>query len=106
MQSSDTAFHAGDLSESVRFAKRAATAYIPSADHVRQAESRLTAIARGAEGEGDLELALRAWDALRVIDEQTAYPGRGPSATGREARSALSRIWGTIDRRSETMEIR
>ena len=92
MDRSDEAFHQGDLRAAVDFAKRAGLAYLPGADHVRRAERRLEAIGRGAEAEGNFELARRAWDALRIVDEQTTYPGRGEAAGGRRARQALERL--------------
>lgn len=92
MQASDRAFHAGDLREAVRSAESALNAYVPGSNHVRSAEDRLRAIARGSEAEGRLMTARTAWDALRVYDERTKYPGRGPTRYRAEAEAALVRI--------------
>jgi hypothetical protein len=106
MEKSDAAFHSGHLRESAKWAKAAALSYVPSAQHVKLAEQRLSAIARGAEGTGDWDLARRAWDALRVCDEQTRYPGRGVSPAGEQARGALSRLWARAAQEQGTSEIR
>ncbi len=92
MRRSDVAFHAGDLPLSIREARAAALAYVPGAEHVKEAEARLLAIARGAEAEGRRDLARAAWDALRVAEEQTSYPGRGRLPLGEEARAAIERL--------------
>lgn len=92
MTRSDAAFHAGDLRLSIREARAAALAYVPGARHVKEAEARLLAIARGAEVEGRRDLARAAWDALRVAEEQTSYPGRGRLPLGEEARAAIERL--------------
>lgn len=92
LEESDRAFHQGHMEESIDWAKRAGLAYVPGAEHVHRAEARLEAIARGAEAESRLSLARRAWDALRLVDEQTSYPGRPASAAGERARAALERL--------------
>lgn len=92
MRESDQAFHRGALSESMRGAELALRAYVPGAPHVHAAEDRLRAIARGAEAEGKLTIARAAWDALRVHEERTDYPGRGATRYGEEASAALIRI--------------
>lgn len=92
MKRSDAAFHAGELLLSIQEARSAALAYVPGARHVKEAEARLLAIARGAEAEGRRDLARAAWDALRVVEEQTSYPGRGHLPLGDEARSAIERL--------------
>lgn len=92
MAESDRAFHQGDLRVAVWEAKEAGLAYVPGSSHVRRSTARLEAIARGASAEGRWDLARLAWDALRLIDEQTAYPGRGQTAFGRRAREELQRM--------------
>jgi hypothetical protein len=89
---SDEAFHGGHLQVAIAEAKQSALAYVPGSEHVLGATERLEAIARGAEADGRRDLARLAWDALRVVDEQTAYPGRGPTASGALARQALLRL--------------
>lgn len=106
MERSDAAFHSGDLRASVEWAQTAALAYLPGAQHVRAAEERLEAVARGAESASDIELARRAWDSLRLVDEQTKYPGRGESRSGDTARRALVRIWKQVAEHGPTTEIR
>jgi len=92
MAESDRAFHAGELRVSVWEAKAAGLAYVPGSEHVVRATARLEAIARGAAAEGRPELARLAWDALRLIDEQTDYPGRGRAPFGELARAELGRL--------------
>jgi len=91
MDRSDRAFHAGDLRAAVWEAKAAGLSYVPGSSHVERAAARLEAIARGAAAEDRLDLARLAWDALRLIDEQTGYPGRGATAFGLRARAELER---------------
>jgi hypothetical protein len=92
MAESDRAFHSGDLRSSVWEAKAAGLAYVPGSEHVARATARLEAIARGAASEGRPELARLAWDALRLLDEQTDYPGRGPTPFGELATAELGRL--------------
>lgn len=92
MAESDRAFHAGELRAAVWEAKEAGLAYVPGSAHVGRGVARLEAIARGATAEGRWDLARLAWDSLRLIDEQTAYPGRGATAWGQRAREALARL--------------
>jgi len=89
---SDRAFHAGDLRVAVWEAKAAALAYVPGSAHVQKSTARLEAIARGAAAEGRWDLARLAWDALRLVDEQTDYPGRGQTEFGRAAKTELERM--------------
>lgn len=92
MLASDQAFHTGNLRDAMRSAEAALRAYVPGSDHVRSAEDRLRAIARGSEAEGELMVARSAWEALRIYDERTDYPGRGPTRYRAEADAALVRI--------------
>lgn len=92
MDESDQAFHRGDLRASLYRARDAGLLFVPGASHVRAAEERLRAIAVGAEAEADFELAWLAWDALRLVDEETTYLGRGDTEAGRQAREGLERL--------------
>lgn len=99
MAESDRAFHAGDLRGAVWEAKEASLAYVPGSEHVRRGVARLEAIARGAAAEGRWDLARLAWDALRLVDEQTAYPGRGATPFGRRAKAELARMQAAVGAR-------
>jgi hypothetical protein len=96
MERSDAAFHRGDLRESIREAQTALLAYVPSSDHVREAEQRLVAIGRGAETDQKFEVARAAWESLRVGYLRTHYPGKPDAEYLREAERALSRIDGEL----------
>lgn len=96
MERSDAAFHRAEMVDAIAEARTAALAYVPGSEHVRRAERRLEAIARGAEAQGDWQLARRAWDALRLVTEQTDYPGRPVSTAGERARAALQRLDGRV----------
>jgi hypothetical protein len=71
---SDQAFDSGELENATRFARQAATWYLPKAPHVEAAYARLRAIAVGAEATGDTHNALRAWGSLRGALIETAHP--------------------------------
>jgi hypothetical protein len=71
----EQAFDRGELRESVRLARRAATYFVPFAPHVDAAYGRLVVIARGAEAGGDLHLAAFAWNAVRAAAVESAAPG-------------------------------
>ena len=92
MSLSDDAFHSGKLRESVAHARAAALSYVPGSEHVRAANERLEAIARGAEAEGNDELALFAWDALRQAQVETSYPGRPKSELLERAEAGILRL--------------
>lgn len=92
MEESDAAFHSGDLRGAIIHAKSAALAYVPGSSHVLSAYARLEAIAKGAEAEGNHELSRLAWETLRNVHAQTAYPGRPTSAWERDAEAGLRRI--------------
>lgn len=88
MRLSDQAFDDGNLHRSIFHARKAALSFVPGAEHVKNAYERLDAIGRGAEAQGDEELARVAWEALRGAVEQTDYPGRPvPAAHDRAARN-------------------
>lgn len=65
MALSDRAFDQGQLELALRHARRAATAYVPGAEHVDAAYARLQALALGAERARDVALATSAWRAQR-----------------------------------------
>jgi len=92
MEKSDSAFDSGQLRESLAHARRAALSYVPGAGHVKASYARLEAIARGAESEADFETARVAWDTLRLVHVQTAYPGRPASELEQRANDGLKRV--------------
>lgn len=100
MQSSDAAFHSGDLSASLLHARAAALSYVPGSDHVRAAHERIEAIARGSEAQGNLLLSRRAWETLRVVLEQTDYPGRPKDERLHLAERSLQRVDAALRRSS------
>lgn len=73
LKSSDAAFDRGDLAEATLHARRAATFYAPGAPHVAAAFERLRAIALGAESQGDVNMARRAWGAVRSAVLETRH---------------------------------
>ena len=74
MEQSDQSFDRGDLVASLVHARRAAALYVPGAPHVKAAYARLIAIATGSESTGRLEMARRAWGAVRgsVLETQSS----------------------------------
>jgi hypothetical protein len=98
LKKSDHAFHQGDMRQSIAYARQSALAYVPGAEHVGAAYSRLEAIARGAESEGDEALARVAWDTLRVVVVQTEYLGRPPSPALDLAEKNLKRLRAARER--------
>lgn len=92
MALSDQAFHKGDLRSSITHARQAALAYVPGSAHVHAANERLEAIAKGAESEDNVPLALIAWDTLRLVQIRTVYPGRPPSPSQSRAEEGLKRL--------------
>lgn len=92
MQRSDGAFHDGDLRTAIFHAKKAALSFVPGADHVERAYQRLEAIGRGAEAQGNEELARIAWEALRGAVEETDYPGRPATPAHQRAAESLERL--------------
>lgn len=74
LEQAEVAFDRGELRESIREARRAASLVAPGADHVDRAFARLIVIARGAEATGDLELSRLSWEAVRSAALQN--PGR------------------------------
>ena len=66
MSESDALFNQGKLNDSLLAARRAASFYVPSATHVALADSRMEAIAVGAESQKMHRTALLAWQAIRA----------------------------------------
>lgn len=65
LERAEAAFDRGELRETIREARRAASSITPGASHVERGFTRLMVVARGAEASGDIELARLAWDAVR-----------------------------------------
>jgi hypothetical protein len=68
MNDSDTFFDQGKLRESLVYARRAASLYVPGLVHVRRADARLDAIAAGAESNRMQQIALFSWQAIRATE--------------------------------------
>ncbi len=92
MTASDVAFNKGEFDEAIFQAELAARLYFPGAEHFKQAELRLVTVARGAEAEGNEELALHAWRSLKALDHQTYYWGRGSIEFAELAHRSLERL--------------
>ena len=73
LRTSDAAFDRGDLADATLHARRAATLYAPGAPHVTAAFERMRAIALGAESQGDVNMARRAWGAIRGAALETRH---------------------------------
>lgn len=61
----DAAMARGDLDEAIGRWRRAARWYVPGAPHVNHAYDRLEELARQAESQGDVDMALAAWRGVR-----------------------------------------
>lgn len=70
---STSALKAGDAREAIAHARRAAGWYAPGAPHVGVAYQRLVTLATTAEGLGDRETALYAWNAVRSSAIETRW---------------------------------
>ena len=70
---STAALKAGDAREAIAHARRAAGWYAPGAPHVRVAYQRLVVLATTAEGLGDRDTALYAWNAVRSSAIETRW---------------------------------
>src|SRR5690242_19018897 len=73
LRTSDAAFDRDDLAEAMLHARRVAILYAPGAPHVAAAFARLRAIALGAEALGDINMARRAWGAVRGAALETRH---------------------------------
>jgi hypothetical protein len=94
LTASDRAFDAGQLELAVRYARRAATAYVPGAAHVDAAYARLRAVAVGAERARDLTLAAGAWQAVRAAALETRHLWTSHARELEQANANLSRLRG------------
>jgi hypothetical protein len=92
LDESEAAFDRGELVESLRKARLAASLVAPGADHVDRAFARLIVIARGAEASGDLDLARLAWEAVREASIQGQGPLSRPSDRLTRANENLVRL--------------
>jgi hypothetical protein len=92
MTQSDAAFNRGDVRLAAHHARRAAVSYAPGAPHVRAAFQRLEAVARGAEANGEHDVALFAWRAMRSAALETQHVTRPFEAELMLANQALARL--------------
>jgi hypothetical protein len=92
LAASDRAFDAGQLQLAVQHARRAASADLPGAEHVRLGYDRLRAVARGAERAHDLELARWSWQAVRTAALESRHLWQPHAAELREADAELARL--------------
>lgn len=88
----DAAFDRGDLEESVREARRAASLRMPGGAHVDAAYTRLLVIARGAEAVGRTDLSIAAWDATRAAALESETPWGDPRPELERANQNLARL--------------
>jgi HAMP domain-containing protein len=98
LDEAERAFDRGDLRESVRQARRAASAYLPFAPHVDSAYQRLVVIARGAEAAGRPHVAAFAWNALRSAALETSAPGLFPRPELEQANRSLARLASRLEK--------
>jgi hypothetical protein len=75
LERAEAAFDRGELRETIREARRAASSIVPGSTHVERAFTRLMVVARGAEASGDIELSRLAWDAVRgaALEGQSSF---------------------------------
>jgi hypothetical protein len=100
LTASDRAFDAGQLELAVRYARRAATAYVPGAAHVDAAYARLRAVAVGAERTRDVALAASAWRALRAAALESRHVFCPRARELEQADANLARLAGLPAARS------
>lgn len=92
MRESDRAFDSARLELALLHARRAAAAYVPGARHVGAGFERLRAVARGAERERDVGLALRAWGAVRSAAIESRHLWQPHPQALAEAEAELARL--------------
>jgi hypothetical protein len=92
MRASDRAFDAGELESAVRHARRAATLYVPGAQHVDEGYERLKAVAAGAERARDSALAMAAWRAVRGAALESRHLWLARSRELAQANASLARL--------------
>lgn len=89
---STAALRAGDPHAAAVHARRAAGWYAPGAPHVRVAYERLTALATAAEGLGNREIALLAWNGVRTAAIETKWIVQPHAEDLDRANRAIARI--------------
>jgi len=94
LRASDGAFDVGQLELAVRYARRAATAYVPGAAHVKAAYARLRAVAVGAERARDFALAESAWQAVRAAALESRHVWCPHARELEQANANLARLRG------------
>ena len=94
LTASDRAFDAGQLELAVRYARRAATAYVPGAAHVDSAYARLRAVAVGAERAREVRLAASAWQAVRAAALESRHVWQPHARELEQANAHLARLRG------------
>jgi len=89
---STAALRAGNPHEAAVHARRAAGWYAPGAPHVRVAYDRLIALATAAEGLGNREIALLAWNGVRTAAIETKWIVQPHAEDLERANRAIARI--------------
>ena len=89
---STAALRAGDAHKAALHARRAAGWYAPGAPHVRVAYERLAALATAAEGLGNREIALFAWNGVRTAAIETKWLVQPHAEDLERANQAIARI--------------
>lgn len=89
---STAALRAGDAHSAALHARRAAGWYAPGAPHVRVAYDRLIALAIAAEGLGNREIALLAWNGVRTAAIETQWIVQPHADELDRANRAIARI--------------
>jgi hypothetical protein len=89
---STAALRAGDPHAAALHARRAAGWYAPGAPHVRVAYDRLIALATAAEGLGNREVALFAWNGVRTAAVETKWIVQPHADDLERANRAIARI--------------
>jgi hypothetical protein len=89
---STAALRAGDPHAAALHARRAAGWYAPGAPHVRVAYDRLIALATAAEGLGNREIALFAWNGVRTAAIETKWIVQPHAEDLERANRAIARM--------------
>lgn len=92
----DAALARQDDVEAIVFARAAAEARCPGCEAPELGYARLEAIAKDAEGRGDLATAVAAWRAVRAATLATAVLDRAPARRER-ADAAIARLEHRIE---------
>jgi hypothetical protein len=91
-RASEAALFAGDVAGATVHARRAATAYVPYASHVRRSYDRLKTIAEDAELRGNADAALFAWRAIRSASIGSSFIAPVARGDRRTADVAIARL--------------